>query len=95
MAVLVVVKFDGDPEQLVASTKEHVDPVMSRIAPERGARWHALSKSPEGVIVVDIWDSIDAASSTMALPEVQEAMRAAGFPEPRAEFYELVSYTEL
>ncbi len=95
MAVLVVAKFDGDPEQLVTSIEEHLDPLMSRIAPERGAQWHSLSKSPEGVIIVDIWESVDAANGTMALPEVQEAMQAAGLPKPRAEFHDLVSHTDL
>ena len=95
MPVLVVVKFAGDPDQLVAAIHEHVDPVMSRVAPEMGAQWHSLSTAPDGVLVVDIWESADAANNAMARPEVQEAMRAAGVSEPRADFYELVDHTGL
>ena len=95
MAVLVVAKFNGDPEQLLAGLRQHVDPVMSRVAPQLGALWHSLGRGPDGLVVVDVWDSADAVQSAAVNPEVQDALQRGGLPQPEFDVYELLDHGAL
>ena len=92
MPVLVLVKFGGDPDELVASLHQHIDPVMVRLAPENGARWHSLARTEGGVLVVDVWDDAEGMQRVVSMPEVQEALGRAELPEPQFEFHDLVDY---
>lgn len=90
MAVLVVVRMTGDPDQLVSQLNEHVSPIMDELAPRQGALWHSLAKTPDGVIAVDVWESAEALQGVLADPEVQQALGRGQLPEPQVEVYELV-----
>jgi hypothetical protein len=90
MSLLVLIRLDGDTDRLITGVREHLEPVMDRTAWTSGASWHSLSRSPEGVLIADIWDDMPALQRTMSAPEVLDAIQKAGLPEPRIEAYELV-----
>lgn len=92
MAVLVVARFAGDADRLVGLIHQHVEPVMLEVAPAHGARWHTLSKTPEGLLVVDVWDAPDGLQRAMAEPAIQRAPAAGGLPQPQIDVYELVDH---
>ncbi|WP_127125366.1 hypothetical protein [Georgenia sp. SYP-B2076] len=95
MAVLVIARLDGDPEQLAGQIQEHLAPVMNKLSPPRGALWHALAKTPDGVLVVDVWETGDGLTNALSEPEVQHAIERGGLPQPRIDIYELVDYRSL
>ena len=92
MAVLVVIRMTGDPDQLVPLLNEHLSPIMDEIAPRQGALWHSLAKTPDGVIVVDVWESADGLQNVLSQPEMQQAIERSGLPEPQIDVYELVDH---
>ena len=94
MAVLMLISLAGDPDRLATSLREHLEPVMDRVAVTNGARWHSLSKNPDGVLIADIWDDPAGMDRTMSMPEVREAMEKAALPQPRIEVHELVMYKD-
>lgn len=90
MAVLVVVRMTGDPDQVLRQLNEHISPIMDERAPRQGALWHSIARTPDGVIAVDVWESADALQGVLADPEIQQALERGELPEPQVEVYELV-----
>jgi hypothetical protein len=95
MAVLVVARLEGDPEELASRILQHLSPAMDEISPALGARWHALAKAADGVVVVDVWESGDGLQRALADPSVQQAIVAGGLPQPHIDVYDLVDYRSL
>ncbi|MCK6210616.1 hypothetical protein KZX45_08695 [Georgenia sp. EYE_87] len=95
MAVLVVARMAGDPDQLAEKILEHLTPVMNEVGPRGGALWHSLAKTPDGVLVVDVWESPGGLAAALGDQRVQEAMARAGLPQPQVDTYELVEHRGL
>ena len=47
------------------------------------------------MIAINLWKSEDGRHAMAAEPEMQEAVRAAGIPQPHFEAYEIAYYTIL
>lgn len=82
MAFLSIHTMDGDPDDLLARKRQHMDPVVQRLAPGFGAIWSVTAKTSKGIITVNLWDSPDGAARFSQRPEAQEAQRASGLPPP-------------
>lgn len=82
MAFLSMHTMDGDPDDLLARKRQHMDPVVQRLAPGFGAIWSATARTGKGIITVNLWDSAEGAAQFSRQPEAQEAQRASGLPSP-------------
>lgn len=80
MAVLAMVKLDGDPEQLLAAKRKLMDPVAERVFPEHGHTWQVVARSDEGIVIFNLWedgDSRDRANADPAMLAAREKIVAA------------------
>lgn len=77
MAVVVILEHKGDPERLMAASRE-----LTRLAPQpRGALAQAFARTEDGVPLVRIWESEQARDAWADNPEHQAALKASGILE--------------
>ncbi|HET9126989.1 MAG TPA: hypothetical protein VFN73_02825 [Propionibacteriaceae bacterium] len=74
--------MDGDPEALLAAKREHMDPVVSRLAPRHGALASVTVAGDGGITVYNIWRDAAGAAAFSREPEAQQAQQASGLPLP-------------
>ncbi len=99
MRRLTIMRTPGDPERLLAVKREHIDPVMESKAGEYGNLFHVAAYAPDGMVVVNLWESEEGSERAFQDPEVQraqDAMRESGAATGQPEFlhYEVVDYRE-
>jgi hypothetical protein len=85
-------RFAGDPDELWARVRDHVEPVTSRLAPGHGGILNVVARTDDGVLVINVWESEDGRRAMSAEPEVQEAVRSSGVPMPQVEAYEVLAH---
>jgi hypothetical protein len=91
MAVLSLMRFAGDPNELFARVRDHVEPVTSRLAPEHGRIANVVARTDDGIVVVNLWASEEGRAAMAAEPEVQAAIGSAGLPPPELEALEVLA----
>ena len=74
--------MDGDPEVLRAANREHLAPVVARLAPAHGAIASVTIRTETGMAVYNIWRDAQGAATFAQDPAAQEAQRASGLPAP-------------
>ncbi|HEV2724480.1 MAG TPA: hypothetical protein VGV10_07590 [Thermoleophilaceae bacterium] len=92
-----MIRNSGDPERLLAAKREHIDPVMERKAPEYGNLLHVAARTPDGVLVLNLWKSEEGSAQAFQDPEIQQARQAmmdsgAAAGPPEMTHYEVVDY---
>ena len=95
---LTIIQLKGDPDELLQIKREVTDPVMSRKAPEYGAISHVAAKTPDGLLIVNLWESEEGSEQALQDPEIQEmrstlSERLGGEP-PAPEHYEVVDHQQ-
>ena len=95
MAVVSMMRISGDPDELAVKIEQHIRPVGRMLAPQHGGLGNIVAKTSDGVIAINLWKSEDGRHAMAAEPEMQEAVRAAGIPQPHFEAYEIAYYTIL
>ena len=95
MAVVSMMRMNGNPDELAAKIEEHVRPVGRRLAPTHGALANIVAKTSDGIIAINLWETEEGRHAMAEEPEIQEAVRAAGLPQPHFEGFEVVHYTVL
>lgn len=95
MQRLTIMRTFGQPEDLLAAKREHIDPVVKAKAGEYGHILHVAALAPDGMIVVNVWESEEGAEQAAEDPDIQrarDAMRESGAPTGRPELsgYEVV-----
>jgi len=95
MAVLVVARLTGNPDEIVEKIDRHLTPVMNEVGPRRGALWHSVAKTSDGVMVVDVWESADGVTAAMGEERLRSALAESGLPDPQIDFYDLVEHGPL
>ena len=95
MRRLTIMRATGDPDELLAAKREHIDPVMSQRAGEYGQISHITARTSDGMIIVNLWESEEGSERAAQDPEVQAARAAmsesgAATGEPVIEHYEVV-----
>jgi len=78
MAFLSIHTMEGDPDDLLARKRRHMDPVVERIAPGFGAIASVTSKTASGVITVSLWATADGAAAFSQNQEALHAQRESG-----------------
>jgi hypothetical protein len=92
MAVVSMMRVQGDPEQLAASIREHVVPVGERLSEKHGGLLNIVARTDDGVLMINLWESEEGRQAMAAEPEIQEALRAAALPAPAFEGYEVLGF---
>ena len=89
MSVLVLFKWEGDPEELLAAYDRELKHPVTREQPQRVS--HTCARAEDGIVVVDVWQSREAFQKMFDDPEFQKNTEAAGWPtEPQlVEVYEV------
>jgi hypothetical protein len=93
MAVLSMMRIPGDPDELAAKMREHLAGA-AELAQKHGGLANFVARDGEnGLLVVNVWESEEGRHAMAEEPEIQEGLRAAGFPPPAFEGYELFAWT--
>jgi len=95
MAVVSTMKLSGDPEELAAKLREHVRPVGMELAPKHGGLGTIVARTDDGIIVINLWESEEGRHAMAEEPQIQEAVKAAGLPQPAFEGHEVLDMTIL
>lgn len=90
MAVVSMMKFSGDSDELAAKLREHVRPVGMELAPKHGGLGTIIARTDEGVMVINLWETEEGRHAMAEEPAVKEALQAGGFPPPAFEGYDVV-----
>jgi steroid delta-isomerase-like uncharacterized protein len=90
MSVLSVMAIQGDPDDLVARMLETIDPVGRRKAPGYGGISTTVVRTDDGIKIFNLWETEEGRHKMAEDPEVQDAIRAAAFPEPQFRGYEVL-----
>jgi hypothetical protein len=93
MAVVSIMKMSGDPDELAAKLREHVRPVGRELAPKHGGLGNIVARTDDGIMVINLWESEEGRHAMAEEPEIQQALRAGGFPPPAFEGYEVLDMT--
>jgi hypothetical protein len=90
MPVVSMMRFTGDSDELAARVREHVKPVSERLAPRHGGLGTIVARTPNGIVVINLWESEDGRDAMSAEPEIQQAVAAAQLPRPDVEGFEVL-----
>ncbi|OBC01766.1 hypothetical protein A5784_16745 [Mycobacterium sp. 852013-50091_SCH5140682] len=88
MAVVVILKYSGDPSDIACGYAQEIEhPIVSE-QPERQSHIFALTDS--GAVIVDVWRSREAMETMISDPEFIANYEKAGLSAPtNVEVYEL------
>ena len=92
MPYLNLLHFEGDTADLLARKQRYVDPVTARIGPQAGGLAHITAKTPDGLLVLNVMADPNGQQDASTHPEVAQALRDSGLPEPKTERYELARF---
>jgi hypothetical protein len=90
MPVVSMMHVSGDADDLAARANEHLRPVAGRLAEKHGLLATIIAREEGGLLLINLWEGEEGRHAMAEEPEVQEAVRAAGFPEPRFEGHEVI-----
>jgi hypothetical protein len=80
MSVVVLFRWKGDPDQLLAAYDRELEDSVPRSQPRRSS--HACARTDDGMLIVDVWESEEAFRAMMEDPAFQKNLRDSGTPEP-------------
>ena len=92
MPHLNLLRFDGDPEDLLARKQRYLDPVTARVGPQAGGLAHITARTPDGLLVLNLMADPDGQANASMDPEVVQALRDSGLPQPKTERYEVTRF---
>jgi hypothetical protein len=78
MSVLVLFRWEGDPDELLAAYDREFENPIPREQPQRIS--HTCAQADDGVVIVDVWQSREDFQKMMNDPEFQKNLQAAGWP---------------
>jgi quinol monooxygenase YgiN len=89
VTVLVLFRWEGDPDELLAAYDRELVHPSPREQPRRIS--HTCARANDGIVVIDVWESREDFQKMMDNPEFQKNLEAAGWPsEPQlVEVYEV------
>jgi heme-degrading monooxygenase HmoA len=78
VSVLVLFRWEGDPDELLAAYDRELEHPIAREQPRRIS--HTCVRADDGVVIVDVWHSREDFQKMMNDPEFQKNLEAAGWP---------------
>src|SRR5207302_9150019 len=91
MAVLSVMSIHGTPDELLARMEATLDPVAARKAPQYAGISSTVVRTDDGIKILNLWETEEGRHRMADDPDVQNAIRASGFPEPSFTGYEVLT----
>jgi len=92
MAVLSIMSLQGDPDELLARMEATIEPVAARKAPQFGGISSTVVRTDDGITIYNLWSDDEGRHKLAEDQEMQEALRAADFPQPRFVGYQVLSH---
>ncbi len=92
VGVVSMMSMQGDADELVARMQDTVEPVASKKAPEYGGISSTVVRTDDGIMVINMWENEEGRHRMADDPEIQQALRDAGFPPPAFKAYEVLSH---
>jgi hypothetical protein len=92
MPHLNLLHFEGDPEDLLSRKERYLDPVTARVGPRAGGLAHVTAKTPDGLLVLNLMADADGQQNASMDPDVAQALRDSGMPQPTVERYEVTRF---
>jgi hypothetical protein len=89
MKIVTIMRFAGDPDDLLARKQRYVDPVTARVAPTAGGLAHVTAKTPDSLLLINV---VESTGSAGLRPEVADALRRSGLPQPMREDYDVCRF---
>ena len=82
MSVLVLFRWEGDPDELLAAYDRELEHPVARAQPRHIS--HACAPADDGMVIVDVWHSREDFQKMTEDPEFLENLQAARYPsEPQ------------
>jgi len=78
MSVLVLFRWEGDPDELLGAYDREFENPIPREQPQRIS--HTCAPADDGVVIVDVWHSREDFQKMMDDPEFEKNLEAAGWP---------------
>jgi hypothetical protein len=91
VAVVSIMEFSGDPEEL-KSQMGNVEEVASRKAAEYGGVSSTVCRTDDGIMVINMWSDEQGRHRMAEDPEIRQALEDAGMPPPSAKGYEVLEH---
>ena len=91
MAYLTTFRIEGDPDELLRFKQEKMDPTVAPAARENGAIEHIVVKTDTGLMIVNLWETIEGSDRTSEVAR-QAALDAGEEARPPQDWqsYEIV-----
>ena len=93
---LTIMRLKGDPEELLQTKQQKLDPVAQPKAREYGGISQAVAKTSHGLLMVNLWESEEGSDAMRQDSELdqmlRESMMQVADGPPEVEHYELVAY---
>jgi hypothetical protein len=90
MPVVSKMRVQGDADTLAAAIREHIAPVAERLAEKHGGLANIVAKTDDGILMINVWETEEGRHAMAEEPEIQAAVRAAGFPAPAFKSFEVL-----
>ncbi len=88
MSVLVLFRWEGDPDELLGAYDREFEHPVPREQPRRIS--HTCARGDDGIVIVDVWESAEDFYKMMNDPVFQSPEAAGWQPEPQLlEIYEV------
>jgi hypothetical protein len=93
MAYLTITRIAGDPAALLDGYRR-TSPLMDEVGRDHGLILHAGARSPDGLLIVNLWPAKDGSDAAAADPRRLAALRqeAVRPEQQRKEHHELERY---
>ena len=96
---VTIVKFNGDPDELLSFKKEKIDPYIRPRAQERGAVAQTVLKTDEGLMVINFFSTVEGrdamAEHVNNDPEFHRIFEDGGKQRPVPVPYDVVQHHEM
>jgi hypothetical protein len=90
--VLSMMKIPGNAGELAAKARETIQPVAEQKAQQYGGISSTIVKTDDGIMIVNLWENEEGRQKMADDPEIQQALRDAGFPPPGFKAYEVLDH---
>ena len=88
MAVLILFKWEGDPDEHLAAYDRELAHPVPREQPRRIS--HTCARGEDGIVIVDVWESVEDFHKMFNDPVFKSPEAADWQPEPQVlEIYEV------
>jgi hypothetical protein len=89
--VTVIARFAGDPQDLTARYDRQFADLTAAVGSDgpEGLIAHTASTMPDGLVIVDAWESREAFERMIGSKAFQDSLVSAGLPQPSIQYGEL------